>query len=121
MNIRFWELFNNSWVKLTLAPGQVIRWYKYKVTDEGYHSEVREYEYLDTDTITLKIVDDCRDCDGRFTRIWEGFFNPKQDKENRLIGLDTEGNKIYASDIKCPVWHETKSSQRDYAAESVGY
>lgn len=36
MRARFWIWENDGWIKLTLAPGQALKWRKYTHDEEGY-------------------------------------------------------------------------------------
>ncbi|HNS55596.1 MAG TPA: hypothetical protein PKO34_00965 [Smithellaceae bacterium] len=107
-NVRFWEYINHSLVKLTLPPEQIINWSRFSPTEEGWMRETRTYEHEDG-MVTLLIVTEGKDCDGRIKTVWEGYFDPHAEKELPPTGLPI------------PVWHEKKQRQRDYTAEALGY
>jgi len=120
--VRFWEQINGDWVKLTIVPDQTIRHYRFTVTDEGWRSTEREYEYNSEDGIvSAHIVRDGRDCDGRLTYTWEGYFDPKGSTEPVFIGWDSKGNEMFSSYMKKPEWIKTRAHQRDFTAEAAGY
>jgi len=115
-NVRFWEYINGSPVKLSLSAEQIINWSRLSPTDEGWAKEARTYEYAEDGMVTLLIVTEEKDCDGRIKTVWEGYFDPREEREL----LPAEKAADYPG-LPIPVWHEKKRRQRDYTAEAMGY
>lgn len=63
MNARFWVYWNYDWVKLTLAPGQVLQLYDGGSTEEGYWFLEELFEH-DGDTVVRTTRSGGSDCDG---------------------------------------------------------
>ena len=112
-NIRFWEIVNDSWVKITLAPGQTLCHTAGGLTDEGYSIEHVVYDY-DSDAITRAITCEARDCDGRLDRFFEQTL-----ERIELVAADPSMMDRPAGPRA--VWADGESSQRDYPAEAAGY
>jgi len=105
-NARFWFWNHHGHpVKLTLKPGQVLRWRKSWEHEEGWSTRCEEFEH-EGGQVRWLTVDDGRDCDGRLTRTTEFFC--------ALTGLK-------AGDEGLPAWEPGESRQRDYRAEAAGY
>ena len=119
---RFWENINGSWVTLTLAPGQTIQHHRFAITDEGWRTTERIYEYNGENCIVSAcMVRDGRDCDGRLKYVWEGYFDLlKGEREPCFIGWDRKGKEVYSTDMKRPVWIQSHERQRDFTAEAAG-
>jgi hypothetical protein len=110
INARFWVYANDSLVKLTLKPGQVLRHVEGGYTDEGYSWTETRWEYDDFDCKLLRSkTTESRDCDGRMDYFSE--------YECGLIELNysRDGEEDY------PDWKVLHRSQRDYSAEAAGY
>lgn len=60
---RFWTFENNSWVKLTLEPGQSLTWGKSARDEEGFSAEGNTWSH-DGDRVLLQWSRSGRDCDG---------------------------------------------------------
>lgn len=88
--IRFW--FED--VRIAMAPGQMIRHHQHGPTDEGWWA--RSLEFIAGSPVTVEIINDGRDCDGRLQTF------------TTLELIDGE-------------WVRRDSSQRDYQAEAAGY
>ena len=111
-SIRFWEFVNNSWVKITLAPGQILHHATGGPTDEGYSFEHVVYDY--SGAITREITCEALDCDGRLDRFYE--------QTLERIELTAAGPSMMDHPAgPRAIWADGKSSQRDYPAESAGY
>jgi hypothetical protein len=92
---------NGSYVRITLKPGQSLKHYQYRPTDEGWESEGQYWEHCG-DRIEHDWLTDGADCDGRLCR------------GGRLVALSLKSSGF-------PNWQEADTYQRDYAAESAGY
>lgn len=108
-NARFWTWWNNDWVKITLKPGKEVSLWDGGRTDEGWYCHGEHYEYVDG-VVWMSWSDDETDCDGRFTT-----GGTSSCEESKLQARQIE------DDIYCPVWAKCESSQRDYAADRMGY
>ncbi len=110
-NARFWFFNHNlEWTKLTLKPGQVLRWHKAWSHEEGWSSVGEEFTH-EGDYVRWRAVDDGRDCDGRLTQYRELTCPLTQLREPVR----------YTPDYLLPAWEELDRSQRDYTAEAAGY
>jgi hypothetical protein len=110
-NARFWTLRHGSPVQLTIRPGESLTTHRYTPTDEGYDSETCTYEHTGDDVVCFWSTDG-RDCDGRLS------------SEGVSICAITDLHAGYAEPelgITWPKWRDGGSSQRDYAAEAMGY
>lgn len=122
-NARFWERVHGSWVKLTLRPGDYVYTREGGAHDEGYSVTHTEYQY-DGKTVTRESHTDSRDCDGRMshTTIVECRVRKLASREpySDEPGTFDEAYSPYPGAM-LPAWERVKSSQRDYAAERMGY
>lgn len=112
MNARFWEYINGTAVKLTLRPGQVLRWRRYIATEEGYFVETQVWEYLSGfPVIECRSTYGGRDCDGQFNT-----YDVHRCSIPRL-----QGGASFADSpsIKFPPWITLLT--RDHRAEAAGY
>jgi hypothetical protein len=115
-NARFFDWINGDWVKITLAPGQTLKHWKWTPTDEGYHAEENTWTH-NFDHVTATNATDGRDCDGRHST--------EQTATCPLADLAAkdchheEGRS--APTHKRPAWQHGGSSQRDHTAESMNY
>lgn len=114
-NMHFWQWINDGWVKLTIHPGQELRWGKSYWNGEGRSSELHGWE-LDKAglVLTRKLRADGRDCDGRHTEYWE-------DEHDRINGEMLDEDMIYHSGISYPYFQKVSSGQSDEFAEMMGY
>lgn len=69
MNARFWTHMSNGVVKLTVKPGETLRWHSFERHDEGWSSEAHEWS-SDGYTLFHSVTIESRDCDGRHD--WRG-------------------------------------------------
>jgi hypothetical protein len=109
-NARFWLYWGaDNFVKLTLREGQTLRAFKSWTTEEGWGSRAETFEH-EGEIVRRESVDDGVDCDGRLTRVFEGFCS--------VAGM-ANGNTI--DGVTFPKWDEIKSRQYDYQAIAAGY
>ena len=108
---RFWTCHNGGSVKLTLRTGETLHHSNGGPTQEGYRWESNEYSF-DGTTVTCEWTTDERDCDGRMTRA--GF-------SHCTAGRLSAGYHDHGIGIRFPDWQASKSIQRDYSAEAMGY
>lgn len=125
MNARFWEWIHDGVVKITLKPGQQLRWGHGGPDDEGWSSECFQWELLD-DVVLMEYDTDGRDCDGRMSTHQEFWCQRENlmDRVARHYGLDNDGRAIVTHEnrvVMLPTWQKGGCSQRDYTAESMGY
>jgi hypothetical protein len=107
-NARFWW-YCHDWVKITLKPGQTLHHFFSKPTDEGYTAEGVRWVY-DDNHVHVETYNDGRDCDGRLERFSESF-----------CPVDKLMSVTYNEAPPLPDWEEAVHSQRDHAAEAMGY
>lgn len=117
-NARFWIYVNDGFVKLTLQPGQELRWHHAWHNGEGWSAEGYTWLYADDEPTVYETHDtDGRDCDGRLSTHDE-FYCPIAELQTTAERPDQwEG---FWADRK-PNWERLKAWQRDYAAEAMGY
>lgn len=125
-NARFWAYVNGSAVKLTLRPGQTLRWYRGWTHEEGWSSELLEWEYdADDAEVVRQVVTDGRDCDGRLTRVQTDYCPVGQltgGNYPSVTGLGLSAMEIAAwNEVVWPNWQEASRCQRDEFAEAAGY
>lgn len=118
MNARFWIWYNDSWVKLTMRPGQVIEFVAGGSTDEGCWSECRSFvmsgpevrpEYA---TVTEECCRYERDCDGP---------HEESSQYECILHLLQNRDIAVAGAPPLPAWQLVDSGQRDHYAEAMGY
>ncbi len=109
---RFWILWNNSLVRVTLAPGQKRNFGQHRQTDEGFEYRGMRL-YHRGDAIHRCEVIDAKDCDGRSTEVME-LECPLSDLGARIWD---DGDAVLA----LPVWERTDHMIRDEAAERMNY
>ena len=117
MNARFWTFIHDDYVKITLRPGQSLSHYMGGPTEEGWSSEATTWRH-DGNTVTRQCTDDGCDCDGRLTRNYDCIC-PLSRLSYRTV-RSWEGTWPKAV-YNFPDWEVMDSSQRDYAAEAMGY
>ena len=117
-NARFWIYLNGGPIKLTLKPGQTLRWCTSHPTDEGWHAEGGSWLH-NHGRIRRSWWSEGRDCDGRLSHF--GYDSAPLDKlaeEEPYIGdsrpEDWQG-------VVYPAWEHEESGQRDEYAEAAGY
>jgi hypothetical protein len=121
LNARFWEFVNGDWVKLTLSPGQSLKWSAYIPDEEGY--EYKEYYWIHKrHSIYNQQKIACRDCDGRLDRHYV-YKCPITQLMGKQIdaGIFGDSRTEFEKQVRLPKWAELKSWQRDYYAEEMGY
>jgi hypothetical protein len=109
--VRFWAFVNGSPVKLTLRRGTEISHGDFWGTEEGWSSERQSWSFDGDDLYRVDETDGV-DCDGRLST-WAEYHCPVAQK----AGLTSPGYP----DIALPEWRPIGMSQRDYAAEAMGY
>lgn len=109
-NARFWIWWNNSWIKLTLRPGQSVSMGKGGPNDEGFCCESQGYQH-DGDRVSSYVRIDSRDCDGPHTYDWDGF----------CLLADLKAAEADEYGPARPTWTKESSFQRDLYAELSGY
>lgn len=128
-NARFWILHpcTCEWVKITLKPGKVLRWYHGENTDEGFSSQSFELEYhvYDDDlVVTLSTYNRSRDCDGllEYEREVACNVNDLRAEDRPIESWNRKTNSLDVQEwIKIPDWQKVRCSQRDHTAEAAGY
>lgn len=124
MNARFWIYHNESWVKITLRPGQVLQLHGGGPDDEGYSYWGDTYEF-DGNVVTIEHDANSRDCDGRLDTHEEWHVAaadlPIPGDRDVLVPVD-EHYPGYGYKPLHPVpWVRGNAFQRDYEAERAGY
>lgn len=111
-NARFWYYHKGSHVKLTMAKGDILEFHEGGPTDEGYHYRTTVLEF-DGEVVHMEHHSESRDCDGRLDRDSECFC-PLSDLHLHTVDDYPEWPTL-------PLWQRGSASQRDYAAEAMGY
>ena len=106
-NARFWIWENDGWIKLTIRPSQTLKWWCGSDTEEGWSAHGCEWHLCGPHVYAYAWTDGV-DCDGRLSAQAE-FVCPVSE-------LLYEGDSPEA-----PNWERESASQRDYAAEAMGY
>ena len=109
-NARFWEFVNSGWVKITIRPGQYLRWGKAYLTDEGYNSVSKEWWFSQNGVNYIR-HEASRDCDGGHSCIDE-YFSPVP---MRFKEWD------YSPNGAVPDWRKKNSRCHDQFAEMMNY
>ena len=118
-NARFWTFQNDSYVKLTLAPGETLNWYAWARHEEGWASEAESWHHTG-DGIEREITTDGRDCDGRLQGLAD-MFAPLNALRARSSDIGS-GPAIHdGRPVRLPEWGEVRSSHIDEYAELAGY
>ena len=118
---RFWIYVNNDLVKISMRPDQVLEWYSWERTEEGWASQSLSLEYDAHSGLVFKTFESAgRDCDGtiRNTYCWSCWLHLLQlGQENYDLVTDKNWQVI-----TFPDWIETKSPVRyDEYAVKAGY
>lgn len=113
-NARFWHYNSkkDSWIKLTLKPGQSVEFHSYSTDEEGWHSTSERYT-SDGIQVNHEWISDGRDCDGRLTQAGESVCLI-DNLQSRLV-------EDFPDWPLLPQWELVDSSQRDEYAEMMGY
>ena len=141
-SVRFWTWENGSPVKLTVSTdGTPIRFEGFARHDEGWSAWGSEFYYdRDSGRLVRESFSDGTDCDGRLSREnrsecplhrltarWLGHcYRCARDVSfTRGDGIprcpDCNGADELRWTERYPDWRPVDSSQRDYAAEAMGY
>lgn len=125
-NARIWIFENDGPIKLTLKPGQALKWSKSGPTEEGWSSEGFTLEW-DGHELVQHWFSDGTDCDGRLSQ--SGSLVTTPDKfyarepyraEDYQRYRDLYGDSL--AGVKFPEWEKFgRDRQRDYTAEAMGY
>jgi hypothetical protein len=102
-----------TFIKVTLKPGKSIEEHSSGKTEEGWRSESCRWTN-DGERVTREYSSCGSDCDGRLDR-----HGTDQCPIDELHDIEPYHCKDPA--IRMPRWQEEESSQRDYAAEAMGY
>jgi len=122
-NFRFWQWINDGYVKLTIKPGQTLRWQNWFRTEEGWGSHSLEFE-LSGDGAELSLVEihAGSDCDGRHSETWEMLFDTVGGTWRTATALDyPDYPELQDPDVRMPMMVEKRKYQRDERAEAMGY
>ena len=116
-NARFWLWHKRGWVKLTLRPGQAIRFADRGRTDEGWFRGEDGYEHVGDGVLSTSWSEES-DCDGRLDRSAQHFcpLDLLRARDMHDVNPSFENVGIFA-----PEWANRDAWQRDYAAEAAGY
>jgi hypothetical protein len=116
-NARFWIWWNQSWVKLTLKPGQEVTLLSGGPTDEGYSHSAETYVH-EGDRVACSVANESRDCDGPGSYYWSGacLLSNLAARPMWEVHACPENNGIRA-----PEWERLDSCRRDEFAEAMGY
>ncbi len=106
---RWWHWHKDSWVKLSLRPGQVIELTGGGQHEEGYSCWAERFEHVGNG-ITSETCTWGRDCDGGHEDSWEGFCSIY----NLASREGHDGTPV-------PRWTTVDAAQRDEYAEMAGY
>jgi hypothetical protein len=111
-NARIWVWLNDAPAKITLKPGQTLRWNRAARTEEGWSSESHEWHWdLDGQQLVEQIDTDGRDCDGRLSTSASYFTTPHLFQAHESPDVS----------IRFPMWEKISAHQRDYSAEAMRY
>lgn len=133
MIAKFWVFHPvyESWVMLRLTSKHttedpLVLCQRSGQTDEGYSSHMEAY-WLEEDGVHSIIVEDGRDCDGRYHNRTEhacSFDNLQAggspEEQVEPTGDDDDGWRLMG-DIKKPLWKEVNSEFNDYSAQAANY
>jgi len=120
-NARFWVWENDGWIKLTLKPGQTLRWAKGGKCDEGFSIDYNEYEYDADDGVVLsRFTNESQDCDGRHSYYGDAECPISELQARPPEPADPEWGTEEIP-VPRPEWRKVSASQRDYYAEAMGY
>ncbi len=116
MNARFWVYALESWVKLSLRPGESVEWHHGGPHEEGYEFTTDRWE-LSGDGVTLYRSRSRRwaDCDGPGSSWSEDFAAVSS------IGPRDPSSYGYSPEVRIPDWQAGDAGQRDHYAEAMNY
>lgn len=116
-NARFWTFHNDGWIKITLRPLQRLSHHEGGPTDEGYSYTTTTWTHAGP-FLLVEWSNVSKDCDGHMDSGGEAQC-PLADlkaAECPCYDLDEKGLPI-----RCPLYADVETNQRDYAAEAAGY
>lgn len=113
-NVRFWIWINNGWVKLTIQPNETLGYWECHQTDEGWSRTIIDWTYEDG-VVVENYSNEAMDCDGRLDH-----HCTRQCPVDRLRAFIPEPDSPMFY-FGLPDWVRTRSGQRDYTAEMMGY
>ncbi len=112
-NARFWLMTGKGPVKVTLPPGQKLRFSEGGPTDEGYSYTGTEVAYdAEHGRLLLEVATKARDCDGPL-ETWDDYLVDLRDLK--------KVPSIKDSSICFPAWERWTSGQYDTFAAQAGY
>ena len=115
VNARFWVIGPNcSPVKITLQPGCSLHHSHSYDNGEGYSRESVEWTH-NGDHVTRELDTSGTDCDGRHSHSQEDYCPVSRLAKHILREQDSSWPTHW------PLWNTRRASQRDYAAEAMGY
>lgn len=109
--VKFWTYQNGSPVKIKMRQGDVLHHVSGGPTDEGWHYEMECWEF-DGEWVSRNSTSKGLDCDGRLDTYAEATCHVTKMRDGYV---EREDNVVY------PAWDWSNESQRDYAAEAMGY
>ena len=120
-NARFWVWENDGWIKLTLKPGQTLRYFHGGLTDEGFSHHHQEFEYdADDGVVISRYTSHARDCDGPHDYECDSHCPVSELQARPPEPADPEWGTEEIP-VPRPEWRKVSASQRDYYAEAMGY
>lgn len=118
--VRIWILWKDSWVRLPLKPCKPVELFEGGETDEGYSMRWETYEYDSLEGVVRSTIHmEGRDCDGRSSYDWDGYW-PVGGPTEPCLHFRDDGEQVEL-DIERPEWTRSNAYQRDYEAEAAGY
>lgn len=111
-NARFWAWVNGDWVKITLHPDTALTHTEGGPNEEGFSYETTTWTH-NGHVVTRQWCEESRDCDGRLDRSGEEYCPLSMLADSECV-CDEDGPRH-------PSWQHVDASQRDYAAEAMGY
>ena len=117
-NARFWTMTPSAdWVKITLRPGQPLKHHRGGPTEEGWHRQDTTF-WLEDGFVHCATATDGTDCDGRLQTFCEVACHIDRlacrTPHESSVGELPPGTLL-------PDWQKVDESQRDFAAEAMGY
>ena len=126
MNLRLWTWADGGPVKLTLRPGQSLRWSYGGPHEEGYCWTMHTWTHTNDPVMGVIEVIETRGrcCDGPHESYGKYWCPASQLRSGPLMHLDKHdeyGEPIPLPNSNRPTWQALKTSQRDHYAEAAGY
>lgn len=116
MNSRFVVYHNDQFTKLTIKPGERLRFSSGGPHEEGYSYRYEEFYYSkEEEKVYCTVYDQSLDCDGPYERTWVGYFYVNKEFFDKSV--DEYGNL----NRHRPIWVKENEHQRDVYAEMMGY